>query len=123
MREIVGIAWYGDHPKEAIRGFTGRIDPSSEEELIALTIIGTTATKRHVPQARDRDRRPVRVPQWAEEGARRRVEGVDVAGSLHVADQHVVTEIPEIGRSLDDAPGGHKWTCPAGVGSEVIRGQ
>src|SRR5262249_60684092 len=69
------------------------------------TALCTLSLHDALPISRNRDGRPVRARQWAEEGARRRVEGVDVPGIFYVSDQDVVAECAEVGRGLHDTPG------------------
>src|SRR5262249_26459458 len=100
-----------------------KVGPGIEEELVGPAVEVAAAAKGQIPQAGDGNRRPVRVPQRTEEGAGDRVEGVDVAGAFHVADQDVVAEPAEMRRGLDDAPGVLERTGPARVGGEVVWGQ
>jgi hypothetical protein len=90
--------------EEAIPGRIGHIRSTIKEQFLGLAIVLLVVGKDKVPQAGDRDRRSVRMLELTEISSRGRIEGVDVAVSLDVADQDVVAEPAEIGWRLNDSP-------------------
>src|SRR6516162_3031513 len=109
------LAARGEDPaEEAVARRIGGIGARVEVKLLAQAIVGATAAEGQVPQASDRDRCPVRLLQGTEERSCGRVKDVDVPVSLHVADQDIVAERAELGRSLDDPPGILEWAGAGG---------
>src|SRR5579864_9504712 len=56
-----------NHPKQAIAGEADRVRSCRKEEFVGFAVVGTAGAKIEVPQARDRDRRSIRLLELAKE--------------------------------------------------------